>query len=428
LTPTAYRTLLAVSRIKKVTIMKNRIVITGVGAVTAIGIGAESLWNGLSKGLCGVTHISSFDTSYLPCKRAAEVSNFNVRDYISQKGLNLLNRSTQFVYTAAKLALTDAKLDLPRDDGSEVGIVLGTAFGSANSMLAFDAECARDGLRFIDPMSFPNTVTNSPAGYLSVILGASGLNITISTDFASGLDAIDYASRALDSGQARIILAGGYDELSPASYAELAKAQMLSGSRGHSIEVSAPFDRRRNGFFLGEGAGVVVLERLDDARARKVSILAELAGYGTSFGPAASQAVESECKAMMHALGSAGLDTREIGYVSASANGSIEGDIAERLAIEKTFGAQASHVPVTANKSMMGECAGAAGAIQVVAAALSTRFSAVPPTTGFRVADPDSLLQKISSDQQIVDCGAVLVNSFNGQHNNSSVVVKRFFG
>lgn len=408
--------------------MKSRVVITGAGVVSSIGIGANSVWSALARGDSGIKPISNFDTSRLHCKKAAQVSGFDIRDYVSHKGVSCFNRSAQFVCAAGKLALKEAEIELSDFSKDEVGVALGTAFGSASSMEAFDEECLRDGVRFIDPMSFPNTVTNSPAGYLSILVGAAGFNMTISTGLASGLDAIEYAARALSQGDMQLALAGGYDELSLASLLELSKAGLLADSCETECEIFAPMDRNRKGLFLGEGAGVIVLERLEDAMARKAPILAELSAVGTSFCLDASRIVESESQAMTGALASSGLKVEEIGYISASAGGSIEGDSAERLAIEKSFGSQASNIPVTAIKSMIGEAGGAAGAIQVIIAALSTQLNAVPPTKGFKAGDTSSLLQKISRVEQVVDCNAVLVNSFNGLHNNSSVVVKKFSG
>ena len=406
--------------------MGNRVVITGIGVVSALGIGVESLWCGLANGLTGIKPITSFDTSRSSSKKAAQVAHFNVHDYLSLKGLGHSSRSAQFVCTAAKLAFESAELDLPKVNKEELGIVLGTAFGSANSMATFDEECLRDGAKFVDPMSFPNTVNNSPASHLSVLLRVEGLSMTLSTGSASGLDVIDYAARVLAKGQVRIVLAGGYEELSLLSHAYLSEAKFLSGSRDHDVEYSVPLDRNRNGFFLGEGAAVLVLERLDDALARGSRIIAEVAGFGTSFCLKPSQVVDSESMAMQRALLSAGLESQDIGCIFASANGSIDGDKAERLSIEKTFGSRACDVPATAIKSMIGECGGATGAMQVIAAALSSRFNAVPPTKDFQEHDPGSLLKRVSSKEQIADCDAVLVNSFNGQHQNSSLVVKKF--
>jgi 3-oxoacyl-[acyl-carrier-protein] synthase II len=406
--------------------MKSRVVITGMGVVSAIGIGAGKVWAALARGNSGIKPISSFDVTHLRCKRAAQVSGFNVRDYVSHRGIGCFNRPTQFVCAAGQLALNEAEIDLSALDKNEMGVALGTAFGCANSMEAFDEECLRDGVRFVDPMSFPNTVTNSPAGYLSILVGAAGLNITISTGLASGLDAVEYATGVLAEGRMRVVLAGGYDELSLASHLELSQAGLLADSCETDDEVSAPMDRKRSGLFLGEGAGMLVLERLEDALARKAPIIAELGGLGTAFCSDASRVVESESQAMTSALTAAGLKAHDIGCISASASGSIEGDRAERLSIEQTFGDAASVIPVTAIKSMIGEAGAAAGAIQVIIAALSTRFNAVPPTRGFEAADTGSLLKKISPFEQAVDCNAVLVNSFNGRHNNSSAVVKKF--
>ncbi len=396
----------------------NRVVITGAGVVSSIG--AEGFWENLIAGTDGIRPISRFDAAGSQCRVAAEVSDFDARAYISSKGLSFLSRSTSFIVAAAKLALLNARLDLSDFEASEVGIFLGTAFGSNASMYSFDQECLRDGDRFVDPMAFPNTVTNSPAGHLSILLSTTGINITLSTGLASGLDAVEYAARMLRRGELRVALAGGYDELSGDTHDRLSRAGMLSTDGD-----SAPLDRDRNGFFLGEGAAVIALERLDDAVNRNAPIMAELAGFGTAFCLDQSQAASVESKAMTEAIRSARLDTSDISYISSSARGSIDGDKTESLAIEYVFKSRAAALPVAAIKSMTGECGGAAGAMQLIAAALSTRFNVVPPTTGFRAADSDSRLRGISDRKQFIDCRAALVNSFNGLNANSSFVVRR---
>lgn len=406
--------------------MENRVVITGLGVVSAIGAGAEPFWQALASGRRGINYISRFDTAGMPCKKAAEVSDFQIRDYVSHKGSGTYSRAAQFVCAAATMALNHAGLNSTPPDQDDLGVVLGTAFGSASSMEDFDEECARDGDKFVDPMSFPKTVANSPAGCLSILLGAAGVNVTLSTDFASGLGAVEHAARLITEGRARIVFAGGYDDLSRSSHIQMYEAGQLSGSRKHDADDSVPLDRGRNGFFLGEGAGVLVLERLEDALARQAPIVAELAGCGSSSFWDPSQAPQSQCRAMAGALEQAGLTAGSLSYVSASANGSVERDRQERLAIERLFADHVHRLPVTAIKSMIGECGGAAGVLQLIAASLSTRYNVVTPTAGFQEGEPDALLRHIRSTPQRVDCGAVLVNSFSGEQNSASVVVKRF--
>jgi 3-oxoacyl-[acyl-carrier-protein] synthase II len=406
--------------------MKSRIVITGTGVVSPIGTGSGGFWESLVYGSYGVNHISRFNTDALLCKKAALVTDFEIKDYVPYKGSSTFSRAAQYVCAAASVALREAELDPFTVDNNDIGVVLGTAFGSSRSMEAFDEECLRDGERFVDPMSFPKTVANSPAGCLSILIGAAGLNLTISTDFASGLGAVESAVGMLTDGRARIVFTGGYDELSHASLIEMHEAGLLSDSSEADGEDSVPLDRRRNGFFPGEGAGILVLERLEDALARQAPIVAELVGFGTTSWLNSSQAIHSQCRAMSEALGQANMGGQEIAYVSSSANGSIEGDRREGQAIERLFGERASQLPVTAVKSMIGECCGAAGAIQLIAAAYSTRHNVVTPTVGFREGEADSRLRRILPDKQEVDCQSVLVNSFSGEQINSSVVVKRY--
>jgi 3-oxoacyl-[acyl-carrier-protein] synthase II len=405
--------------------MKNRVVITGVGVTSAVGTGVDNFWQALASGRCGINYISSFDAIDLPCRKAGQIANFQIGDHVSYKGSNSFSRAAQFVCAAASMALREAKLESPLGNRNDVGVVLGTAFGSASSMEAFDEECIRDGERFVDPMSFPKTVANSPAGCLSILIGATGFNITVSTDFASGLGAVEYAASLIAEGRARIVVAGGYEEFSRSSHVEMLQAGLLSRANENGLEDSVPLDRNRNGFFLGEGAGVLVLEGLEEARARQAPIVAELAGFGTTSCLDSSQVGESQYRAMCQAIRQAGLRLQDIAYVSASANGSIETDRQERLSVERLFGDSAGRLPVTAIKSMIGECGGAAGAMQLIAAALSTRHNAVTPTAGFQEGEAGALLRKIMPARQAADCSAILVNNFSGENNNSSAVVTR---
>lgn len=405
--------------------MKSRVVITGVGVVSAIGTGAERFWRALSSGRSGVKPISSPDVTDLPYKMAARVSDFKVRDYISYKGVSSLSRSAQFVCVAARIALNEAGLEVTPANKNDIGVVLGTAFGSASSLEAFEEECLRDGERFLDPMSFPKTVANSPAGCLSILLGAAGLNITISTDFASGLSAVEYAASLLAAGRARIVIAGGYDELSRSAQIEMYEGWFGSDKRGSNAVHSSPTRRERNGFYLGEGAGVLVLEKLEDALARQAPIVAELVGIGTSYCLDNSQAIKSQCRAMADALRESGFNEQDIDCVSLSANGS-EVDRQERLSLERLFRDRASCLPRTAIKSLIGECGGASGAIQLIAAAQSTLYDRVTPSASIREGEAEHLLCDDLPAQHISGCNNILINSFNGDQNNLSAVVSKF--
>ncbi|MFQ6094241.1 MAG: beta-ketoacyl-[acyl-carrier-protein] synthase family protein, partial [bacterium] len=299
--------------------MNDRVVITGIGVLSPIGMGKEAFWQGLERSHA-IKPITLFDTSDLKCTQAAEITDFNVKDHLSQRGLKYLSRSAQLACAATALALEDAALDLSAVDPPEVGVVIGTAFGNVNSMIAFDKEAWLEGPRFVNPMTFPNTVVNSPAGYISVLFGLTGLNATISTGRSSSLEALKYAAECLKRGEARVVLAGGCEELSEFVHLGFLKAGQLSGSKGDGIEKPAPLDRRRNGFVLGEGAVILSLERSDHAQSRGAHILAEIAGYGDAYAPAGSGfdgfEVKAEAEAMRRALLSSRLDPEDIGFIS----------------------------------------------------------------------------------------------------------------
>lgn len=406
----------------------DRIVITGVGVISPIGIGKEAFFSSLEEGISGIKDISMFDTSSLKCKQASEIPEFNAQDYLSQRGLKYLSRSAQFACAATALALADLQLDLEKIDSSEIGVVIGSAFGNINSMIEFDKEAFYEGARFVTPMRFPNTVVCCLAGYISIFWGFTGVNATISNGFSSSLDAINFAVERLRRNEAKIIFAGGCEELSLYVYLGFLKAHQLSGSKDKEEEVSTPFDKNRNGFFLGEGAVILALERLDHALWRGANILAEIIGFGNAFAPAIYQqekaTIQAEAKAMVSSLCTSSLSPEEISCIFAHANGSLIDDKTEARAISQVFNSFTQTIPVTAIKSMIGECCGASGAFQVAGSVFSMQKNLVPATINFQAGDTDFPLGGVSKEKQPHECETVMVNSFNGKHNNSTLILK----
>ena len=407
--------------------LDNNVVITGMGVISPIGMGKDGFWQGLEQNR-GIKPIALFDVADLPCRKAAEIAFFNAKEYLSQRGLKHLSRSAQFACAASALALEDADLDLSGEDLTEVGVILGTAFGNVNSMVSFDKEGWIEGPRFVNPMMFPNTVVNSPAGYVSIFFGITGLNVTISNRLSSGLDALHYAAECLMRGEAQIALAGGYEELSELVHLGFLKAGQIAGSHDTTNDVPKPMDRKRNGFVLGEGAAVLILERLEHARSRGARILGEIAGYGRAYIPASLEAndvlLEAKVRSMRQALDSSGLHPKAIDFISLSANGSVQGDRLEALAIGEIFGNLAEKIPATAIKSKIGECFGASGVFQTASAVLSMEHHLVLGTTNFEESDPNCPLGGLSAQNRSCQSNAALINSFEVGHSNSSLVVK----
>lgn len=410
--------------------MQDRVVITGMGVISPIGTGKSAFWSGLRDGCDGIRTISLFPTSRSKCNKAAEVSHFKAEDYFFKKGLACLSRTAEMVCAASNLALADMRIDFSAVDLAEVGVVIGTTYGNINSMVQFGEGIYTEGPRFVNPMLFPNTVINSAAGYASILLGNTGLNVTISSGNSSAVAAIMYAVTVLRRNEAKIIFAGGGEELSQFVYLGFYHSGQLSGSQDHQEEDSTPFDRRRNGFFLGEGAAILALERLDHAIARKAPILAEIVGCDSRFSPdsvtSEERKVAIQVKAMTNALKTAQLSREDVSYISASANGSLLGDRIEAKAIKAVFEEDAKEIPISAIKSMIGESFGAAGALQIAGAVLSLQSDMVPPTVNFQEGDSDTALPGISAEQRHMKCHTVMVNCFDHTRNCSTLILKKF--
>ncbi|HYQ47893.1 MAG TPA: beta-ketoacyl synthase N-terminal-like domain-containing protein, partial [Thermodesulfovibrionales bacterium] len=262
--------------------MKKKIAITGLGVISPVGTGRNDFWAGLRDGRSGFREITLFDISRFPVKIAGEIVDFDPIPYLGKKGIRELDRSTRLICSAAKLALDDARLAITDDNSDNVGISIGATFGSLHSISQFDRVGLTEGPRFVNPSHFPNTVINSPASQVSIRFGIKGFNTTISNGFCAGLDSLIYASDFLRLNRADAVLAGGVEELCEETFFGFERLGCLSGSDG-TEPICCPFDARRNGVTLSEGASLLVLEDIDAARKRGADILAVVLGYGSSF-------------------------------------------------------------------------------------------------------------------------------------------------
>ena len=415
--------------------MKRRIVITGMGIVSPIGVGREKFWSSLAGGVSGIREISLFDTSELNCKTAGEIPDFNPGAIIGDKGMRSLDRSAKLVCSAARLAVTDAQLEMSESIRSRAGVVIGTTRSYLHSFASTDRKLLQEGFLSLKPMDFPSTIPNVAAGHVSLMLGAEGFNTTLSGE-ASSLDAINFGASFIRMGRVDVALAGGVESLSLDSFLEFYLAGSLAGSRGGGPEICAPFDRRRNGPVLGEASAVVVLEDYEHARARGAKIYAEVLGFGSSFDPkAASQgsasqgsASEGSAKAivasMKKALDSSGLSPRDIDYVSANANSSLAADLAESVAIKRVFGESLDRLHVSAIKSMTAESFGAGGVLQACASSLAIGENIVPPTINCLEKDTDCNIPIVDRTLS-ARIDTVMINSFGESGMTSSLVIAR---
>jgi 3-oxoacyl-[acyl-carrier-protein] synthase II len=368
-----------------------RVVVTGVGVISGLGAGREAFWRSLAAGASGLRPLSLFAAKPGGSRLAGEIAEFSPAPFIGAKGIRHFDRTALLLACAAKLALEDAGVrrgaaNPARDD--RIGIAVGSTYGSIGSIAAFDTEALREGPSYVNPMEFPNTVLNAPAGRVSILLGVAGPNATISTGETSGLDALGYATDFLRLRRADAMLAGGVFGLGEDVYRGFARTGALSGSRG-TDELCAPFDRRRNGVVLGEGGCLLFLEPLARARARGARIFGEITGYGNGFRPRAAEPVASGRRVIHAALGSACRLPRDISCIFGGANSTTTGDRLEAQTLRAAFDGAAACPPVSAIKSMCGECLDASGALQATAALLALEEQVVPPTINHRIADDD---------------------------------------
>lgn len=408
---------------------KTRIVITGVSVLSPIGTGKDIFWGNLTNGVSGIKPITLFDVSKFNSKQAGEISDFDAKIYLGQKGIRHIDRTSLLVSSAAVLAIKDANLENNTYNGEELGIVVGSTYGSIDSISSFDFQSLREGPNYVNPMDFPNTVLNAPASRASIFCNATGLNTTISNGVTSSIDAVIYASDFLRMGRVKAVLVGGVHGLTHDIFWGAHNSKILSGSRNGTLEICAPFDKRRNGMVIGEASALVVLETLENALKRNAHIYAEIKGYGTAFEPkmtiSKDYQIDGNKRAIINAIHDAGLTLHDISYISANAYSGVYGDAMETHVIKEVFGMRANLLPITAIKSMTGECFDASGALQTIAAVMSVNTHIIPPTINYMEQDEECDLSYVTQ-KSTLPAKNILINSFSRLGNNSSLIISKY--
>jgi 3-oxoacyl-[acyl-carrier-protein] synthase II len=409
--------------------MNERIVITGIGVLSPIAIGKEAYWEGLFRGMTGFRSVTLFDTNPFRVKIAGEIVNFDAVSFLGKKGLRDLDRCTRLVCSAAKLAIDDSRLNITEDNTPSMGVSIGTTFGSLHSISQFDRSGLTDGPRFVNPSHFPNTVINSPASQVSIRYKIKGFNTTISTGFCASLDAVSYAADFIRLDRANIVLAGGVEELCEETFMGFHNLGCLSGGDGVD-PLCCPFDARRNGIILSEGAAVLVLEGEEHALTRGAAVLAQVLGYGNAFDPSAdshfSHAGEGLKNAVLQALKDASLHPEDIDYICACSNSTKGLDRMESNVIKTIFGKHAFNIPVSSIKSMIGETFSASGALSLAAAVGVIRTGMIPPTVNYREKDGECNLDYVPGAARQKQIRNVLVTSVDPYGQNAAVIVGKY--
>lgn len=408
-----------------------RIVITGLGSITPFGIGNTVFWSGLEAGKNAIGRFTLCDPSDFPSQIGGEVHNFEPQRFMDAKEARRLSRASQFAVGAARLALDDAHLDLARQERDEVGAIIGCGATSLPEAEKAAAAMIEKGPMKVSPFFIPAAIPNMPSCQVAIQLGLYGYNTTISTACAAGSQSIGEAAEIIRRGDADIMLAGGTEApISRLALASFCAIRALSTSNDEPEKASRPFDARRDGFVAGEGAAVLVLERLSQARRRGARIYAELVGYGVSCDAYHVTAPDPEghgaAKAIRRALRKAGLSPHEIEYINAHATSTTAGDISETLAIKHVFDEYAYHVPISSTKSMIGHLTSAAGAVEAVASILALTHEALPPTINQEHPDPQCDLDYIPNvARPAPGIQTVMSNSFGFGGVNSVLIFRK---
>ena len=410
--------------------MKNRVVITGLGPVTPIGTGKNIFWQSLIQGKCGIDRISYFDTKEYPTKIAAEVKDFDYSNYISTKEANRMDKNTQFSIVAAMLALEDSKLKITEKDSYSAGVIIGSGIGGIGTFEKQHKILLEKGPGRVSPFFVPMMISNISAGEIAIKIGAKGPNGVITTACASSTHALGMAFKLLQHGDAQIIISGGTEAaISPMALAGFCKMRALSTQNDYPKKASKPFDRERDGFIMGEGAGILVLETLQHAKERNANIYAEIFGFGMTADAyhitAPAPEGEAAAKAMEIALKDANIETSQIDYINAHGTSTPLNDKLETLAIKKVFGKHAYNLKVSSIKSMTGHLLGASGGVEAISTALTLNNDIIPPTINYNSPDLDCDLDYVPNKSKKEIVNYAMSNSFGfGGHNGVIVLGK----
>ncbi|WIW69595.1 beta-ketoacyl-ACP synthase II [Anaerosinus gibii] len=412
--------------------MKNRVVITGIGAITPIGIGKENFWNALLAGKSGINQITRFDATGYTTQIAGEVRDFDPTEYIDKKEAKRMDRSTQFAVAATKMAFEDSKIDLESEDKERIGVIIGTGIGGIETLHSQYVSLFEKGPSRVSPFFIPMMIGNMATGQTSIVFGLQGPSSCVVTACATGTNSIGDAFRLIQYGEADVMVAGGTEAcISPAAVAGFCSMKAMSVEHNDNPTVaSRPFEKNRSGFIMGEGAGVVILESLDHAVARGAHIYAEVVGYGSNSDAyhitAPSPGGVQAAKCMRRAIIDAGMNVEEINYINAHGTSTPMNDKNETLAIKDLFGDHAYNLAVSSIKSMTGHLLGAAGGVECIATALTIENDEVPPTINYEQPDPELDLDYVPNKSRKCKVNAALSNSFGFGGHNATILLKKF--
>ncbi|MBM7601630.1 3-oxoacyl-[acyl-carrier-protein] synthase II [Virgibacillus halotolerans] len=409
---------------------ERRVVVTGLGAVTPVGNNVETMWENILAGKSGIGLVTRVNRDDFPAKVAAEVKDFDVLEYVDKKEARKMDLFTQYAVAAAKMAVADAKLTIDDSNRDDVGVWIGSGIGGMQTWEDQHTKFLEKGPRRVSPFFVPMMIPDMAAGQVSIQLGARGINSCSTTACASGANSIGDAFRAIQRGDAAYMIAGGAEApISNMAFAGFTSAKALSTNEDPS-KASRPFDKNRDGFVMGEGSGLLILETLETALERGAHIYGEIVGYGATGDAyhitAPAEGGEGAARAMQKAIDDAGIAHDEVDYVNAHGTSTDLNDKYETMAIKTVFGDHAHQLAVSSTKSMTGHLLGAAGGIEAVIAVKSIKYNIIPATTNYETPDPECDLDYVPNEARKQEVNVVMSNSLGFGGHNVALIFKKY--
>lgn len=411
--------------------MNRRVVVTGIGIVSALGNTAEETWAGLIAGRSGIENITHFDASEYPVRFAGEVKNFNPEKFIVKKEVKKMDVFIHYAIAASQEAMDNSGLKATPENADRIGTYIGSGIGGFGIIEREHTKLLQGGPGKVSPFFIPSTIINLASGNVSIRFGAKGPNSATATACASGAHAVGDAFKIIQRGDADAMICGGAEgAITPMSVAGFAALRALSSRNDSPQSASRPFDKDRDGFVIGEGAGILILEEYEFARNRGARILAEIVGYGMSSDAfhitQPSEDADGAIRVMKNAIKDAGLNPADISYINAHGTSTPFNDKIETFAIKQVFGEHAYKIPVSSTKSMTGHLLGAAGGLEAGISVLALYHQQIPPTINYQTPDPDCDLDYVPNNSRTTKLQYVLSNSFGFGGTNAAVIFKRF--
>lgn len=410
---------------------KRRVVITGLGIISPIGTGVENFYNALKEGKCGIDMVTRFDTEGYDTKIAAEVKDFDPIAYIDRKEAKRMDRYAQFAVAATKMAIDSSKLNIEDIDNNRFGVCIGSGIGGMETLEAQHDILKEKGPGRVSPFFVPMMISNIAAGNISIAFNAKGPNTTVVTACASATNAIGEAYKTIQRGDADIMVSGGSEAaITPLAFAGFCAMKAMSTRNDDPKAASRPFDLDRDGFVMGEGAGMLILEELEHAQKRGATILGEVVGYGTTGDAhhitAPSPNGEGAYRSMQMAIKDAGIEPNQIDYINAHGTSTEMNDKFETMAIKTLMGDYAKEVAISSTKSMTGHLLGAAGAVEAIACLMAINEGVVPPTINYTTPDENCDLFYVPNKAINKDVEYALSNSLGFGGHNATIILKKY--